>query len=807
MNKILIIDDNIDDLISTKALLKIILKDSQLITASSGREGIAKAESEAPDVIVLDIYMPVVDGLAACKLLKASKITSTIPILIMAEPATTIEEKVLGLEMGADAFINKPLNYAELSGQIKSLLRIRTLEKRLNSENQNLTISLKNRNEKLDESNAIIENIYNSMPVGIGMIEDNKIKFVSKYLVNILKFEDSIINLTVDIIFKNWEELKEELFKKLPLSQSMSTETIITDSQGITHSVLLTLGLLYTSKNNKFIFNVVDNSEIHESRILEDTLLKIHSLASEFKDNQSFLAQIHKLVQQIIPTKNLYFGLYDSLTNTISIPYFSNEYEDAITLIPNSNNLASIVVKSKKLLWVNKKKIAQLANSKIIEFMGKTVENWVGIPLINNSNIVGVMVIKNYDKNLTFNEKQIHQIEIICNSLAPILELRSKNIALESALEKSQESEKLKNSFLSNISHEIRTPMNAIIGFSSLLKDELETWERDEYADLVIDNGDLLMKILEDIVDIAKLESGEMTINKLDTNISKCLENIKIKYENKIKLANKNIELKMFTPKDSEGLLIKTDPFRFEQIMDNLLSNALKFTERGKINFGFKYLNHEVLEFFVEDGGIGIPMDKIDKIFDRFAQVEEGHVREYGGLGLGLTITKKLVELLGGAIKVCAEMNIGTKFCFTIPFDKHKFIALNQSQNKAVYNWKGKKILIVDDLITNLEYLELLMKKTQADIIWATNGQIAVDKVKKFNDFDMILMDIQMPVMDGYTATRIIKNICPSTPVIIQTAFTEISDKKLAMDSGCNDYLEKPIKSVELLEKIDSYFN
>ena len=209
MNKILVIDDNIDDLISTKALLKIILKDSQLITASSGREGIAKAESEAPDVIVLDIYMPVVDGLAACKLLKASKITSTIPILIMAEPATTIEEKVLGLEMGADAFINKPLNYAELSGQIKSLLRIRTLEKRLNSENQNLTISLKNRNEKLDESNAIIENIYNSMPVGIGMIEDNKIKFVSKYLVNILKFEDSIINLTVDIIFKNWEELKE----------------------------------------------------------------------------------------------------------------------------------------------------------------------------------------------------------------------------------------------------------------------------------------------------------------------------------------------------------------------------------------------------------------------------------------------------------------------------------------------------------------------------------------------------------------------------------------------------------------------
>jgi len=806
MNKILVIEHKIDYLISTKALLMAILKEAAIITSTSTREGIIKAEEEIPDVIAMNIASPGLSTHIACKILRDNILTANIPILLIINSETTSEEKIKCLENGADAFIQEPLKIPELSAQIKSLLRIRKLEKTLIKDNKELNTSLQTTAKKYSESRALSESIYNGIPIGLCVIDDDNFSFINNFLKDFMGITQPIEKLRIQDIFKDWDMIVGGFKKGKKHKSTYTYETTLKNKSGIICPVLINAGRRTKEDGAyKYILNILDISEISASRKLQETTLKIHECSNKYDDNRIFISKIYELITKLFPVNHFYIGIYNNYENVIRIPYITEEAQQYSELT-NLNNLTSKVIKTRSVLYLNEDEIDVLKNKGQTNAMESMAKSWLGIPLINNGNLIGLTVIQDNKRSNAFSKKQIKQLEFLLGPVAAILESRIKNKQLAETLIKAQESEKLKNGFLSNISHEIRTPLNAIIGFSSMLYDEIEPWVKKEYLDLIINNGDNLLRIIDDIVDMAKIESGDIKLNQIETNVVELLKKVYDKYSTSFELSQKNLDINLDIPENIQRLLIKTDPFRLNQILENLVSNAIKFTLHGSITLGISLVNKETLNFFISDTGIGIPKKKINAIFARFIQVEEGHVRDFGGNGLGLSITKNLVKLLNGEIFVESEEGRGSKFWFTIPINKVKFLPnRNGQKNKAIYNWEERKILLVDDVVSNLEYLDLLLRKTKAKTIWAQDGKKALELYQNETDIDIIIMDLQMPIMDGYKATRFIKEINPKVPVIIQTAFNELSNKKLAFESGCDYYLQKPIKPNELLETIDKY--
>lgn len=366
-----------------------------------------------------------------------------------------------------------------------------------------------------------------------------------------------------------------------------------------------------------------------------------------------------------------------------------------------------------------------------------------------------------------------------------------------------------KNQFLANMSHEIRTPMNGVIGFADLLKnDDLDKQSKHKFIQVIDNNAKQLLTLIDDIIDISKIEADELKIAKSTFNVNGLLEDLKNLF-NRIKSTkiSKNIELKLNIPDSIQSFEIFTDQARLRQILSNLLGNALKFTDNGVISFGYS-VEDGFLHFFVEDNGRGIPHDKIDSIFERFQQSTFEDATLHGGTGLGLAICKGLVEVLGGQISVRSQFGFGSRFEFSIPTEVHKstksindHLDLNNVQ-KCLEN---KTILLAEDDPSIQFYYETVFELYNSNLIVANNGQEAVDIFKKNPNIDIVLMDIRMPDLNGYEATREILNINSNTPIIAQTAYIMADEKEKCLKAGCIDYLTKPIKKEELVNTILKY--
>ncbi|MCF8297353.1 MAG: response regulator [Saprospiraceae bacterium] len=392
-------------------------------------------------------------------------------------------------------------------------------------------------------------------------------------------------------------------------------------------------------------------------------------------------------------------------------------------------------------------------------------------------------------------------------------ELKSKVEELEyKYCKKSKESNKLKAAFLSNISHEIRTPMNAILGFSELLRDEsIISEKKDEFLKYIKSNCSDLLKLIDDIIDISNIETKKIQIIKSECFINSTLSQLYINTKKKQHILGKdNIKLRLKSQISSPNFSIITDSKRFSQLFTKLLDNALKFTNSGSIEFGFKIKDSDNLLFYIKDTGVGMSDDKFKVIFDKFRQVENEDSKVYGGTGIGLTITKKLVNLLGGEIWVESELGIGSNFYFTLPFETIKTPIANKNLNKfdtLNYNWEDKVILVAEDEDMNHRLIYEILKRTNVKIIRAMNGVQAVElcKTSPDNKIDLILMDIKMPEMDGYEATKIIKEFNSEIPIIAQTAYALPGDFEKSIDVGCNDYITKPLRAQSLLSLINKY--
>lgn len=381
---------------------------------------------------------------------------------------------------------------------------------------------------------------------------------------------------------------------------------------------------------------------------------------------------------------------------------------------------------------------------------------------------------------------------------------------LKEAKEHAEESDRLKTSFLANMSHEIRTPMNGIIGFANLLRDpDLPEDKRDLYLKHIDHSSNQLLNIIDDIIDISKIESGQLKISNKPVRINEILDEIYSSFFHRIRgdaPGQKLVAFKLKKGNESNDFTIVTDDFRLSQIFNNLIGNAIKFTKEGHITFGYNIRDHRHVEFFVSDTGIGIPHNKIRLIFDRFGQVDQERSLQPTGTGLGLPISKSLVDLMGGEMWVESEIGKGTTFYFTLPL----IVKAPQEESRVMisnktYNWKNKQILVAEDEELNWFFVREMLKQTGATVHRARNGHEVVDLTRELSP-DAILMDLKMPEMSGIEAARRIREFNAQVPIIAQTAFVMAEEKEESYRAGCNHFVTKPLDRTTIMELIDGYF-
>ncbi len=380
------------------------------------------------------------------------------------------------------------------------------------------------------------------------------------------------------------------------------------------------------------------------------------------------------------------------------------------------------------------------------------------------------------------------------------------NEELKKAWQKAEESDKLKTAFLANMSHEIRTPMNAIIGFSEImLKPALSKERRENFTRIINSSCHQLLNLVNDIIDIAKIETGQMNLHEEEININRTITEIEKIYTPLIQ--DKGVDLKVSYGLPDNQAVIITDPVKFKQIITNLVHNAFKFTDKGRICIGYRH-KEKYLEFYVKDTGPGIDPIHHEVIFERFRQLSSNDKKVNRGTGLGLPICKALAEMLGGSIWLESEAGKGSAFYFSIPYKPNDNPEnIRNMETFDTYKFNGIKILVAEDEETNFLFINELIEETGATIIHAENGKEAVTLFNDIDDIGIILMDIKMPLMDGITATKLIKEVNPDVPVIAITAYAMSGDKEKCINAGCDDYLSKPIRRTELLDLISFYLN
>ncbi len=376
--------------------------------------------------------------------------------------------------------------------------------------------------------------------------------------------------------------------------------------------------------------------------------------------------------------------------------------------------------------------------------------------------------------------------------------------------EMAEESDRLKTAFLQNMSHEIRTPLNGILGFSQLLKrDNLPEKKRNDYTSLIIDSANRLMAIVNDIIDISRLEAGDIIIKSEPVCLSGLLNNLYKEFKDKT--GEKVILFGPVTPHTNSSITIISDGERLKQVLEKLISNAIKFTSTGEIKFGLEKKGDK-LRFFVEDTGIGIPSGKIGLIFKPFYQADMDETREFDGNGLGLTIASRIVEKMGSKILVNSTPGCGSLFYFEFEPNQIIFDDVIYSDNGKISGLrKNYSIIVAEDEIINFLFIKDALEDNCDDVKFtiyhAKTGLEVIDLLKKYKDISLILMDIKMPSMDGITATRFVRKEFPGIPVIAQTALALSNEHKKAMEAGCDAYLTKPIKREYLIQTIYSFIN
>lgn len=523
---------------------------------------------------------------------------------------------------------------------------------------------------------------------------------------------------------------------------------------------------------------VIVNKQLAESN------QKTIQLFNQLQDKQAYLNSIFRSVpamiclisNRIILFANNYASLMtgydiDELLGQDTLLLYSSvkEYEKVFNLLYSDNGLGSI--KSANTQWQMK-----------------------------NGTIIDVYI------TATHIESDVSQ-ETYTFSAIDVTSQRLYEEELIAAKVQAEKAERLKTTFLCNMSHELRTPMNGIVGFSEMLQTQVTQAKKDEYLKVITNSSKQLLKIISDIIDISKIETNGLEVFYSPVNLPKLFIELHETYLSYLETRHKEhitlyYENCLFN--NCENIIV--DENKLKQILSNLLNNAVKFTDEGEIRFGCKLLEKEI-EFYVSDTGIGIDAEELTEIFECFRQTESPTRKKYGGNGLGLAIAKGFVEILDGKIWVKSVKDSGSTFYFTIPFKPDNEQMNIETMDRSTLKWPDFHILVVEDDLTCLILIDEMLADTGIKISHAVTGLEAVKACRKDQSIDLVLMDMRLPEIDGYEATRRIKELRPQLPIIAQTAHALSEDRQKCLQAGCNEYITKPINQDNLFDMIDLFLS
>ncbi|HPQ33431.1 MAG TPA: ATP-binding protein [Tenuifilaceae bacterium] len=622
--------------------------------------------------------------------------------------------------------------------------------------------------------------------------------FKNTFLTGITGEVTSIFNLVPSNIISS---------KSLETNNKFSVKTTVYDSGGRPQSFLF--HFTPSIVNNSYTVVVTDLSELEHEKKINSLMLRLANAEMMSSDLNTFYKTLQIELNGVFDTSNLFIVLWDKLQHQLKLTYFNDE-KDTFSKFPQGKTLSCYVIENGKSLLVTKSEIIHMQSMGLIEIVGTLPEVWLGIPLKINDDTLGLLAVQSYRSEQAYTAEDVQVLEFVSSQIAMSIERKHYEDSLKLAMKRAEEADALKSSFLANMSHEIRTPMNSIVGFSELItRKSIPVEKKELYAQYISSSGKSLIALIDDIIDISKIDANQLNIVKSSTPVNQIMLELYETFLNQAAQMNKSeVKLVKHCAVSDDNFSILCDSVRFRQIFGNLLGNALKFTETGFVEFGYIIPNNATILFYVKDSGIGIEKEKIDCIFDRFRQADNSATRKYGGTGLGLAISKKLVQLMGGRIWVESEPNKGATFCFSLPMiipSSSDGIIKSSKKKWPSHNLQGVTILIAEDDDSNFYFLQEVISPTSATVIRAYNGNDAVEKVLQNPNISIVLMDIQMPVMNGYEATKKIKLEKPDLPVIAQTAFAMAEDRAKSIRAGCDEYLSKPIKPEQLIEVLKKF--
>lgn len=630
------------------------------------------------------------------------------------------------------------------------------------------------------------------------------------------------------LILEEEVDFIEEVISRNLNKETVNYEASVRTKNGETRTLTINSAPIFTNEQISGIISFGRDITAQKKQDLIRQIIFNISTAAITSDNLNELTNlIRNELGKLIDTQNFYLTLIDPLTKSLHFPFFVDENDD-LGSFPKDNTLAHHIVKTKMPLLLSEKEQIELEKREDIISYGTRPLIWLGVPLVIDNEVIGVIVVQSYKNKFAFTNEDQQVLEFISGQISMAIHRKNAEENLREALLKAEESDRLKSAFLANMSHEIRTPMNGILGFSQLIKDpDISREEHAKYVEIIEKSGERLLNIINDLVDISKIEAGQMDVSVSMCDIHEQLNFLYTFFKPEAEV--KGLNLKLDTNITNVKLQLFTDREKLYAIFTNLIKNAIKYSRKGEIDLGYNIVNSrpddlsipskvnpenkipsKMIEFYVADTGIGIPKDRIKAIFDRFVQADIEDSNVFEGAGLGLSITQAYVEMLGGKIWVESEENKGSKFFFTLPFfkenDKEEVKEIADNTPKKNSNDKTLKIMIAEDEKISDAYLTAILKKINPKLYHVTNGKQAVDFMKENPDIDLILMDIKMPILGGYEATQEIRKFNEKVIIIAQTAYALAGDNEKAIKSGCNDYISKPVNSGELMNLIEKYF-
>jgi len=599
----------------------------------------------------------------------------------------------------------------------------------------------------------------------------------------------------------------ESLFPNLPFKTSKKerTYTFEHSTHGKQHTYRANVKPVEWNIFLVWIENITLSNKVER---INRILVKLSAIGQETTSPEDFYRLMQEELNTLFDAMNIYLVLFDKSRQRLSLAYVSDTHT-INTDYPSGNTFALWVAHRGQGVILNRQQMNRLRSKHNLTFYGPPALCWMAVPLKTKSDTIGVLAVQNYQNPNAYDHNDLAVLEFVSSQLTYMIIQKERENELMLAKKKAEEADKLKSAFLANMSHEIRTPMNAILGFSELITRETISPEKKKiYADYITSNGRLLLTLIDDIIELSKIEAGIYSIRRQPVELDSLFNELHQFAINEKKRQKQNILIARDIGNNSGITHILADGERLKQVLLNLLSNAIKFTSQGSVTMGYRIPNNATIEFFVSDTGIGIPKSLHEKIFERFRQADETAQRLYGGAGLGLAISKRLVELMGGRIWVESEPNKGSRFSFTLPLiipNTKNISRINFITKNDYTKIKGKTILIVEDNEANVNYLSDVVIASGAKSLTAMSGSQAIDLLNR-EKIDAVLLDIQLPDTNGLELISRIKEKIPNVPILVQSAYTpaEYIDKAIAR--GAYGYLTKPIKVNELLDLLSELF-